>query len=241
MTHGNQASQLRHRPRRYPIVTLAEAVTYIVTGKFKNSTVLMRVYRQGGYKFSSSTKQRFNLVAGELILFAARGQLEILGQRQDAAGADLLSQGRVPADFFQGSVACDVMRDLIEPDCEIGDNWLAPYPRYRHVRVNLDEFLKLRERSGRAAVAKRKGPPSQGRVNAWMLQRFKQWPAEALFPTQKEDLLAAKSLGDVRKAQIEIARKQRGIDASWSKPGPRRSKQVPKQSSRKASSRTRDN
>lgn len=66
----------------------------------------------------------------------------------------------------------------------------------------------------------REAPPKQDAVNAWMQDRIKNWPADAAFPTEDDDLEAARAvLGAVRRQQIRIARSS--APAEWRKRGPR--------------------
>jgi hypothetical protein len=114
-------------------VSLAEAVTYMITGVRKDRDKLFRAYRKGGYKFSTSIVKQFDLVCHKLSALAAGGRIELRGQKQEKDGAELHPRSKIPPDFFKDPVVFDVMRNIVEPDSAVGDNWINPFPRYLHL------------------------------------------------------------------------------------------------------------
>ena len=129
-------------PKTYPFVTLAEAVTFLALGKFKTSQYLLQVYRKGGYRFSSSRQKLLDAVGANLTTLARDGKVAMVGRRQDAEGAQLEPASPIPRDYFLQGICVDAMRDSIEPDCEIGDNWANPFPRYRYVQIDMRQLEK---------------------------------------------------------------------------------------------------
>jgi hypothetical protein len=77
------------------------------------------------------------------------------------------------------------------------------------------------------------GPPrkrrplySPGALSAWFVLRVQSWPADAPFPTEAEDLKAARIAfeGEIPRDQFREIRRNKTL-ARWRKPGPRRARQ----------------
>ena len=200
-------------PKTYPFVTLAEAVTFLALGKFKTSQTLLRVYRRRGYRFSSLLQKSFDGVGADLTTLARDGKLEIVGQCQQAEGAELEAASPIPRDYFTRCICVDAMRDTMEPDCEIGDNWANPFPRYRYVQIDMRQLEKwypdgLKQEPSTEASAEAveaSGTSIRRAPTRKDAEEFERWA---------EQLRAARGTYPTRKEAVQFAN-ERNIGREW--------------------------